>query len=90
MTSSTQIDPDVVKDNVRNFIINNFLFGEARPIGGQDSFLQTNLIDSTGILELVHFIEQTYEITVEDQEMVPENLDSLDNIARFVGGKRNG
>jgi len=73
-----------VSQTVRDFIIENYLFGEDQPFADDQSFLQTNLIDSTGILELVHFLEQTFDITVEDEEMVPENLDSLSNVTHFI------
>ena len=81
-------DETVVLD-VRAFIIENFLFGdESQSFSETDSFLKSSLIDSTGILELVHFIEQRFGITVEDEEMIPENLDSLENVVRFVARNR--
>lgn len=74
-----------IQSQLRRFIIDNFLFGDdSQEIPETDSFLQTNLIDSTGILELVHFVEQTFRITVEDEELIPENLDSLANVTHFV------
>lgn len=51
------------------------------------SFLDTGLIDSTGVLELVDFLEERFGITVEDSELVPENLDSLDNLCRYLEKK---
>ncbi len=71
------------------FIVENFLFGsEADAPAPEDSFMETGLIDSTGILELIGFVEDTYEIEVEDDELVPENLDSVHNIAQFIARKR--
>lgn len=90
MSSPTQTESATIKDQVRSFIVSNYLFGEDRPFAEDESFLQTGLIDSTGILELVHFIEQTFGFTVEDEEMVPENLDSLANVSRYVEGKLGG
>jgi len=85
---STVQESTSVQAAVRAFILDNFLFGDDREFGETESLLQSNIIDSTGILELVQFLEETYEIAIADEEMVPENLDSLGNIARFVGTKR--
>ena len=54
------------------------------------SFLEEGIIDSTGILELVMFLEETYRIEIEDEELVPENMDKLRNIARFLDRKLSG
>lgn len=73
---------------IREFIVNNFMFGqESQPFTPDQSFLQTGIIDSTGLLELVAFVEQRYEISVADHELVPENLDSLSNVSQFVARK---
>lgn len=70
---------------VRTFIVDNFLFGnESEMVTNEQSFMENRIIDSTGILEIIEFIEETYEITVEDDELLPENLDSLDNVSNFV------
>ncbi len=76
---------------VTAFIVENFLFGSAddAPAPG-DSFMETGLIDSTGILEVVTFLEDKYGISVEDDELVPANLDSVENIAQFVQRKQGG
>lgn len=76
-----------IRQQLRDFIVENFLFGEERAFADSDSLLQTGIIDSTGILELVQHLEQTWGITVEDQDMVPENLDSLDNLAAYLQSK---
>ena len=57
---------------------------------GSASLIEAGIIDSTGVLELVGFLEETYEIQIAEAELVPENLDSIDNIVGFVGAKRNG
>ena len=88
MGSAPEADLATVRDRVRGFIVDNFLFGEDRPFGEEESFLESGLIDSTGILELIRFLEETFSLAVEDEEMVPENLDSLSNIARYVERKR--
>lgn len=72
---------------VREYIVENFLFGEGDSLKEDTSFLEEGIIDSTGILELVMFIEETYGIKIEDDELVPENMDSLKNIAQYLGRK---
>lgn len=72
---------------VREFIVQDFLFGRDNGFGNGESFLESGMIDSTGILQLVAFLEQTFGIKVEDAELVPENLDSLDNIGRLLESK---
>ncbi|WP_411831857.1 acyl carrier protein [Pseudoxanthomonas mexicana] len=77
-----------VKTTVRQYIQDNFLMGDAADYADDASFMDAQLLDSTGFLELVHFLEDTYAIKVEDDEMMPDNLDSLEAIARFVDRKR--
>jgi len=72
---------------VRRFIVENFLLGDDADLTNSQSLLQTGVIDSTGVLELVMFIEQEYGIAVADDEMLPENLDSIANISDFIGRK---
>jgi acyl carrier protein len=80
----------VALDEVREFIIENFLFGDRERFEPDLSFLETGVIDSTGMLELVGFLEGRYKIQIKDDEFVPENLDSLDNIEGFLRRKLNG
>ena len=75
------------KQAIREFVIENFLFGEANGLKDKTSFLEEGIIDSTGILELVTYLEDDYSITVEDEELVPENLDSISNVAAYLGRK---
>ncbi len=75
---------------VRSFIIENFLFEEDENLKEDTSFLENGIIDSTGILELVTFLEETYEITVEDEELIPENLDSISNVVQYIQTKLVG
>ncbi len=79
-----------IKNKIREFIINNFLFGDdfSSP-QDNDSFLDTGILDSTGILELITFIEENYGISIEDDELLPENLDSLNNVEKFIKRKRS-
>jgi acyl carrier protein len=74
---------------IRKFIIDNYLFGEEDKLGNEDSFMETGIIDSTGILELVRFLESTYGITVADEELLPDNLDSVNKIVSFIYAKQS-
>ena len=77
-----------VKTALREYIVVNFLFGDTETeFADADSFMEKGLIDSTGILEVITFIEENYGIKVEDEEILPENLDSIDNISRFIASK---
>jgi len=73
---------------VRIFVIENYLFGEEGKLGNDDSFMESGIIDSTGILELVRFLEGTFAIKVADEELVPENLDSINKVVTFLQAKR--
>lgn len=74
-----------LKLGIRQFVIDNFLFGEnADGLSDEESLLERGIIDSTGILELVGFLQETFGINVEDFELVPDNLDSIVRITRFV------
>lgn len=72
---------------VRDFVVANFLFGDGAGLEDETSFLEGGIIDSTGILELVMFLENTYGIKVQPEEMLPENLDSISRVARFLTRK---
>ena len=77
-----------IKGLIRSFILENFMHGKAEDeLHDADSLLDKRIIDSTGILELVQFIEEEFEITVEDEELLPENLDSVEKLLKFVSTK---
>jgi acyl carrier protein len=77
-----------IESAVRNFVADKFMFGQgADKLSADTSFLESGLIDSTGVLELVMFIEDNYRVKVSDDEMLPENLDSIRAIAAFVTRK---
>ena len=77
-----------VKKTVRDYILQNFLMGDMGVALKEDqSFLDHHILDSTGFIELVTFLETTWKFQIKDEEMIPENLDSLDNIERFVRSK---
>ena len=77
-----------VKKKFKVFIKDKFLLGDISMLqNDDDSFLEKGIIDSTGVLELVNFIEETYNIRVEDEELIPDNLDSLNKIVSYVEKK---
>ena len=77
-----------IEDKIRGYILENFLFTDDQSaLSNGTSFLDKGIVDSTGILEIIMFIEDEYGFTVDDDEMVPENLDSVTNIVAFVGKK---
>jgi acyl carrier protein len=77
-----------ITEEVKTFILDNFMFGQdADELEPEDSLMEKGIIDSTGVLELVGFLERTFDIEVEDEELIPDNLDSIGNIARYVERK---
>ncbi len=76
-----------IQNKIRSFIVDNFLFGDDEGLESGTSFLDEGIVDSTGILELIEFISGEFEITVEDEELIPENLDSIDNVTAFIARK---
>ncbi len=73
---------------IRKFVVDNFLFGQDDSrLGDADSFLEHGIIDSTGVLELVSFLETRFGMKIADAELLPENLDSIDGVAGFVRRK---
>lgn len=78
------------KKQLRDYIVENFLFGDTETeFTDNDSFMEKGIIDSTGILEVIAYIEENYEIKIEDDELIPENLDSISNIVNFIDRKLN-
>jgi acyl carrier protein len=77
-----------VKSVVRRFILDNFAMGSGVSIADDTSFMEEHILDSTGFIELITFIEETFGIAVDDEEMVPENFDSLANIEGYIARKR--
>jgi acyl carrier protein len=77
-----------VEVDIRNFIIENFLYGDTESkLPSDSSLLDLGIIDSTGVLELVHFIEKQYGIEIEDNELIPANLDSINRLVEFIRRK---
>jgi acyl carrier protein len=78
-----------MKQELRRFIADNFMFGmEDVQLSDEDSLVEKGLIDSTGILELVSFLEEKYGIDIDDTELVPENFDNINALVRFLDSKR--
>lgn len=78
------ISPENIKKELRSFIIRTYLGREDAPLKDDDSFLGEGIIDSIGVIELVAHIQETYKIKISVPEIVPANLDTLDNLERFI------
>jgi len=76
-------------EEIRKFITTNFYVADAAKLAEDASFLEQGIIDSTGVLEVVTFLEEKFGIVVADNEMLPENLDSVRNLTAFVERKRS-
>lgn len=87
MNSNTDSTPNPTTE-IRDFVITNFLFGETGTLKDDTSFMDAGVIDSTGMLELIMFLEQTYDLKIEPEEMLPENLDSVNKVAQFLARKQ--
>jgi len=77
-------------ESVREFIVENFLFGDEEGLENDSSFFDSGIVDSTGILEIVSFIEEEFEVKVEDEDLVPENFSSVVTIDQYLQRKLNG
>jgi acyl carrier protein len=78
-----------LRENIRAYIVENFLFGDASPLESDAmSLLDNGIIDSVGVMELVAFLERDHGLQIADEELVPENLDSVDNLVSFVTRKQ--
>ncbi len=83
------INAEKIEEQIREFITNNFLLAtRASSLNNDDSFFEKGIIDSTGVLELVSFIEETFDIKVANEELIPDNLDSLNKIVPFIKRKK--
>jgi acyl carrier protein len=77
-----------LQQQIRDFVTSNFYVADPNSLQDRTSLLDQGIIDSTGVLEVIMFIETTFGVTVEDSEMLPENLDSIERIAAFVARKK--
>ena len=78
-----------VNEQIRSFIGQNFFAASGIEFTDQASLLDLGIIDSTGVLELVSFLEQEFQVSISDSEIIPENLDSIDRICAFVAEKQS-
>jgi len=85
------IDQTVLRKELRQFITDSFLIGDDQVVfSDADSFMKNGIIDSTGVLELTAHLEEKYNVTPTDDEMLPTNLDSIDNLVNFIQRKLSG
>ena len=77
-----------IRDRVRQFVVTNFYIPDPSVLADETSLLETGVVDSTGVLEVISFLEESFEVTVDEEEMVPENLDSIARISAYVDRKR--
>ncbi|MDH5571886.1 MAG: acyl carrier protein [Gammaproteobacteria bacterium] len=78
-----------IREKIRSYILENYLFTDDQAaLSDGDSFLDKGIIDSTGILEVIYFLEDEFGVAVDDDEMIPENLDSVDNLICFIEKKK--
>ena len=90
MTFPRNADTESVERTIRDFVISNFLFGQdGNQLTDQDSFIGKGILDSTGVLELSHFVEETFHITIRDDELAPHNFDSIERLVRYISRKRS-
>jgi len=78
-----------LQGDIRGFIVENFLFGEEAGLQDDSSFLEEGIVDSTGIMQLVSFLQEQYRIAIEDEELIPDNLDSIRKITSFIEEKQH-
>lgn len=78
-----------IETEIRNFLRANFLFDrEVDALNASASLIETGLVDSTGVLELLHFVEERFGVAIPDEDLVPEHFDSIDGISRYVRQRR--
>jgi acyl carrier protein len=76
-----------VTARIREFVVDTFLLGDDDGFDDDDSLIEGGIVDSTGVMELVSFLEETYGIAIDDRELVAANLDSITRLRAFVDGK---
>ena len=74
-----------LKEQIKSYIAENFLFSSnGFDMDEDESFLEAGVVDSLGVVELVSFVEETYNFEVPDDDIVPDNFDSVDNLAAYI------
>ena len=88
---SSVLSPDLateqIEAEIREFLVNNFIFDPSVELDGKDSLMENGIVDSTGILEVLMWVESNFGVHVEDSEVLPENFDSIGNMTRYVKSK---
>lgn len=79
-----------MEQEIRSYLVESFLLGEEGELSSSDSLLESGVLDSTGVLELVAFLEERFGIVVDNEDLIPDNLDSISNIGAFVRRKQEG
>jgi acyl carrier protein len=87
MTVGNDSATDGIASRIRNFLVDSFLLGDDDGFGDDDSLLDGGIVDSTGVMEVVTFLEESFGITVDDDELVADNLDSVTALSGFVQRK---
>ena len=77
-----------LQQDIRGFIVENFLFGEDGGLEDDSSFIEQGIVDSTGIMQLVSYLQEQYRIAIDDEELIPDNLDSIRKVAAFIEEKK--
>ena len=83
----TRIEGADVAQRIRAFLVDSFLLGDDTGFANDDSLIEAGIVDSTGVMEVVAFLEESFAITIDDDELVADNLDSVERLAAFVGRK---
>ena len=79
----------IYSEQIRSFLVSNFYVSDVKALVDDTSLLDQGIVDSTGVLEIIGFIEETFGIIVEDSELLPENLDSIQGIEQYIIRKMN-
>ena len=83
------IQVDAISQRIRRFVVERFPLARTRDISYDEPLLGSGIVDSLGVLELIAFLEQEFQVTVQDEELVPQNFQSLECIAALVRSKRH-
>ena len=77
-----------IQEEIRGFIVDKFLLGKESGLNDDTSFLKDGIVDSLGIMQLVSFVQEQYLIAIEDEDLTPQNLDSIERVSQFIQGKK--
>ncbi|HNW60197.1 MAG TPA: acyl carrier protein [bacterium] len=79
-----------IRDQVYTYVVDTYLFGDGSHLKDDDSLTGGGFIDSTGVIELVAYLESTFNLRIEDDEIIPDNFDSVERISRYIALKQSG